>query len=316
MAVNIEVLSRLYFAQDLPVPFNTEIYDKEHKDKIKQLEDAVNKVQQHLINNPYNHKTLELQDNLTQQLLDEIDKYTPEMELYPILVKDYEIFMSCASCILLDKNDSIDMNNPDQMVEILQMSNLDYFIFVGKRDERTFSQFTQLLSLVLKKNVSSKNLSKTVDKFGKTILVVNDEYYLNEKDFDNLKDIIGFYNLPSYNNKFQNKDILEEIRKTNYLKMKNEEEISFEEKVTTLSCLTHMNESDIWNMSFRRFNLKFLKSNEILNYTINRIIEGGGQVKFKEPIRNYLYKRSTDFGFVDLDNFKKKVSNPAGGVTF
>lgn len=314
MAVNIEFLQRLYFAQDLPVPYSSEMYNKRYLDKVEPLEKAVFSLQQKLISNPYNQKLLELQNSLTEQLTNAIKEHIPEMELYPLLVKDYEMFMSCVSCILLDKNDSIDLNNPDQMVEILQMSNLDYFIFVGQQNEKVFSQFTQLLSLVLRKNVSMKVLSKTVDRFGKTILIVNDEYYLNEKDFDDIKDIIGYCNLPSYSNKFQNKDILEDIRKTNHLKMGNQEEISFEEKVTTLSCLTNMSENEIWNMSFRRFNLKFFKANEILNYTINRIIEGSGQVKFKEPVRNYLYKHETKLGFVDLDSFKNKIGSSTGVI--
>lgn len=317
MGVDINILERLYFAQDKSVPFSTALYEKEHKNKINQLQKTVVDLQKKILENPYNHKLIELQEHTFNLLSKAINDFVPELQIYPIILKDYEQFMSSVGCILLDKNDSIELSDPDQIVEILQMSYLDYLIYAGKKDKsgRIFNQLANLLSLTLKENVYSKDLYKTKDSLGKTLLVVNDKYYFNENDFDDFKDIVGYCNLPSYSNKFQNKDILEEIRRINYLKMGHEEEISFEEKVTTLSCLTHMPEKDIWEMTFRRFNMKFSKSNEILHYTINKLVEGMGQFKFKRPIQNFLTKPKADIGLVDLDNFTDKIGGSHVGVT-
>jgi hypothetical protein len=224
------------------------------------------------------------------------------------------------SCISLEKD-----KVPD--VKILSMSYLEYLMhLINKKiteEDKIVSEyleysFYQFLNLA----IGVDQVRVKYDKNGKIFLSVllrdNIEKKkwidISRKEFDDIKDIVLFQNIPDYDNKYVNPDVQEEIDAVRAIENKNIEMPSLEMRKITLSLNSNYTLDSINGLTLRKFNLMLDQSDSILNYKIYKQAELGGMVTFKEKIGHYLYKNKKNKlggALLDYGSFKDKMSKVA-----
>ena len=305
-----------YFSRDLPVPFSTEQYierrTKEFLDtkkvmlalidrKIKTEDEANEKLDEML---------KEMKEKLLGLMQDE-----PQIKINPILVKELYEFNYCKSMLFFQKNEYIDIYDIDSMVRVMSMNEIDLLVYLlnehkDKKDNQ--QKFSMVFDMVCDTPV------KTIDVLnddGRTKLVINDDIVFTNDDFVKFRDIVGYYNISDYKPRFYiNNDVKREIESYNNLKFKEYKPLTLEKQVNVLSILAHIKESEIYDMSLRRFYLTDESATDILEWSVNRIVEGGGHFTFKTPIEHYKYKKRSkndNYGFVPLQEMQSKIQ---GGI--
>ena len=116
--------------------------------------------------------------------------------IYPITVKDSEIFLSSMSVIDIDKNAS-------DSVEIIQMSYLAFIYKILFQNEINISKFVNILKYCL--HVEDPYIG--FDDNSRPYLNINDDFSIGPKDFDNIRKIIMYQNLIHYDDEYINPEI-------------------------------------------------------------------------------------------------------------
>lgn len=309
----------LYFSKDLDVPFVPKREKKRKENEIKEKMMNLVKVRNSIVEKI---ETSENKKILIEKIL-EIDKSLKEMNnlLYddnpvfnirPIKVKDWYEFEFAREVIFGKKNEYLNINDVDSMVKIMSMNEIDLFIYlISEHKENKINQykFSRLMKLVCDFNVETLDV---YEENSKKILVINDSIELENEDFVFFRDIIGYYNIQDYKPSFyENNDIRKEITTYNNVMMRKYEIPTLEKRINVLSVLSHIKEKDIYEMTIRRFLMTDETANDILEWAVNKIVEGGGHFKFKEEIPHYKFKpkkQKVEGGFVPLEELRKKIA--------
>lgn len=242
-----------------------------------------------------------------------------DLSILPVKMVDYFTFQIASRCLLLEKD-----KVPD--IKVLSMSYLEFLLYLmnqkeGKQKEIANcleKSFYYMCSLCIK---DCANIKIIYDNKGKPCIeftINNDtdikKIILKRKDFEELKDIILFQNLPNYDNKYVNSDLQKEIDTINELKMKSIQIPSLELKKVTLCLNSGYTLEQLDNITLRKFDLLLSQSGDIMEYKIMRAAEMSGMVTFKSKIEHYLYKNKpskTNSALSDYGQFKDKMSKVA-----
>ena len=255
------------------------------------------------------------------------------LKLYPIKVKDYTDFMSCMACLMLNKNESVDtfrMTHLEFLISKLKSNNEESAAWsyrLSKLLEMVFriqngyicpecGKYYSFSEYFKRKNDSNDQCEcghPTVDDFipvisyendpdtmvegrpdkVKPMLVINGEFYIKSKDFDDLRKIILFQNLHDYRDEDH---VAPEIRQDQAEKRRLESlkngniGASLEKKMVCVATKTAFSFSDIYEMSIRKFNMLLFTVDDAMNYEITRLAQLTGLVQFKTAPEHWIYK--------------------------
>ena len=229
--------------------------------------------------------------------------------LYPVPMEQYFEF-NIASSVLQIKKDRI----PN--ARIISMSYMDFLIEVMREEskpenpegEHITQLFMGLMSLCLRKENPEIYIVK--DKDGKRFLRIEGRDF-RSRQFNELKDVILFQNLPNYTGIELNEDLEKEIEEADKIRNYGKHPASLEETIISAMVGTSMSLDDIKKMSIRKFfKLVNMKDREI-TYKISEQASLSGFVKFKKEPLHYLQNSEEDWldsKVHTYDSLKKKLS--------
>lgn len=182
--------------------------------------------------------------------------------IYPIIVKDSEIFLSSVSVISIDKNLS-------DSVEIIQMSYLDFIYKILFQDEINISRFINILRYCL----HIENPEIGYDENQKPFLKDKDtDIVIKSKDFDNIRKLILYQNLVHYDDEYINPDLKEAIEGTNRLRNKNIEMPTIERKCAIITAHCGLSKKEQLEMTMRSHSMLFDEIYGEIEFTTTRPI--------------------------------------------
>lgn len=243
-------------------------------------------------------------------------KYGGTIKIYPILIEDWHLFNDCYSILTFNK-----MEIP--IPEIIQMSYLQFLLEVlcgDKNDENESEERianTNKLIELLKLCIHTKDkINFLKDEKNKPNIVLCDskdniKLIISPKDFDDIKKIILYQNLPNYDDTYISKDIRDVINETIKTKEGNFEQVTLEDKMAFLGNEIGLTNNDMAKMTYREFDIRYNMAVERMDYQINKTAEYVGNVKFNKKIEHLLRrtkKNKLDEFFVDADKLTNKIN--------
>lgn len=288
-----------YYIYDDPIPYITELSKK----YLNQLEKEFN-------NLPFNEenklKFNELQQEFEKQIL----------YIYPVKMKDYIRFYTCVNCIMLQKN-----KIPDP--KIISMSYLDFLFYLIENDPNSVFYSMMLCDLInLCCRVESDNIKYIRDTNNKINLILDIKQEdgsiisltINKKDFDCIKNIILYQNLPDYNDTYIDPKVEQALEEANEFINRHKKQVcSLEDQIICVLISTPLNIQQIKNLSIRKF-IKILQRVDYkMHYEIYKTASMSGFVTFKEEIDHWMSEISNKNRFadttVDYTDLKNNIQN-------
>lgn len=224
-------------------------------------------------------------------------RYSENIVLHPILMKDIIIFQSLEPSITLRKNSTF------REKKIIKMTYLDFLLFSAGNMEleiqynilglsNYYYHAIKLLQLCCKD--SDIRIEKDTGK-----LTINGEIVTSEI-FDDLRRIIIIQNDIDFDiDEFINYDTEQRLLKAQKDLSRDDDSVSIEDYIDSLVIVMHVTEEYVMNMTIRKFWRYIKRYNLHETYTIAKTGECSGFVKFNEPIKHWM--RSIDD---DEDKYK------------
>lgn len=135
------------------------------------------------------------------------------------------------------------------------------------------------------------------DDKGKLVLVL-DGHEINGTDFDRLRQIILFQNLPDYRDESWVDPSLKKDRemKLELERRNNDVHASIEKKCVCLSVSTNYKLDEIYNMSIRKFSMALSTVDDLINYQITKLAVMTGLVSMPKgkTLEHWIYKPDKD----------------------
>lgn len=201
--------------------------------------------------------------------------------IYPITVKDSEIFLSSASVLSIDKNAS-------DSVEIIQMSYLAFVYNVLFQDEINISKFANILKYCL--HVEKPYIG--FDDNSRPYLKINDDISIGPKDFDNIRRIIMYQNLVHYDDEYINPEIKKMMDEVDAVKNAGVEPPSIERRMAIITAHCGISKQEQMNMTYRSHSLLFEEVyGEVEFETTRPILLYAGK---GNEIDHWIYKKKKD----------------------
>lgn len=206
--------------------------------------------------------------------------------LYPVSIRKINKFLQSSSVLRIQKE-----YIPDK--EIIKMSYLKFLMTnIDKEKEEYGESLTfDLLALcfMICMRIEEISIRLFVDEDSKAKLILND-VEINENDFDYLRKLILYQNLPNYDDELMNPDLKNDLEQADKIKNGGEETEDFEHLIANLVIGTGMNIDDVKNLPIRKFYIIGQVMDRKLHYSIYKQASVGGFVEFKQPITHYLKK--------------------------
>lgn len=206
--------------------------------------------------------------------------------LYPVSIKKINRFLQSSSILRIQKE-----YIPDK--EIIKMSYLKFLMTnIDKEKEEYGESLTfDLLALcfMICMRIEEISIRLFIDEDGKAKLLL-DDVEINETDFDYLRKLILYQNLPNYDDELMNPDLKNDLEQADKIKNGGEETEDFEHLIANLVIGTGMNIDDVKNLPIRKFYIIGQVMDRKLHYSIYKQASIGGFVEFKQPITHYLKK--------------------------
>lgn len=266
----------------------------------------------------------------------QFDKPIPFKEgltIYPINVQYYDEFLVASECLTLDKMSSVEgIQTSNLGYLLLKMNDKE-----NPTDAAKFSQYLiRICELVfhIKYGVRCSKcgkiydyyefLSKAIDKEHpfhcecwedgeEEDFDINIKYKLNEKtqqrelfvngvcitpkEFDLLRQIIMYQNLPDYkDDSWVDPEMREDQRKKQELLAKKNKtgSATLERKIVCMAAKSSYTIDEIYGLTIRKFIMLLSAIDDAMNYECTRIGLMTGMVSTKEPIEHWIYKKESD----------------------
>ena len=169
------------------------------------------------------------------------------LKIYPISIRDSEIFLSSVGLFTIDKN-----SLPD--ASIISMSYLQFIVDVLMKDKVIYQQFINLLSLCL----DMKDPRLLRNQVGKPILAEGEgKYFINGAQFEDIRRIVLYQNIPHFDDSYVNPELKKAISEVNELKNKGIEQPTTERKIAIVSSHTGITKKEQLYMTYRSHQLLF-----------------------------------------------------------
>jgi hypothetical protein len=245
-----------------------------------------------------------------------LDKPVPykNLTLYPVKVKDYDMFYRTVPCLTLEKNSIPDM-------KILKMSYLEYLHYIHenvKEGEMDFLYLFDFLLQVCIRNDKVKIQHGYEKKTGKPIFLVGEEIY-NSTDFDEIRTIITEQNMVTLVDESIQKEIRDKMDEARKIKAQlngaSNKPASFEDTILCLVVATSLTLEQIYDLSLRKFIRLLQRADAKLHYQIYMTAAMSGMVEIKDKsiLRHWMSdlekENKNEDVLLSFDEVKDKVSN-------
>ena len=227
--------------------------------------------------------------------------------IYPITVKDSEIFLSSVSVISIDKNSA-------DSVEIIQMSYLDFIYKVLFQDQMNINKFLNILKYCL--HMDNEAVEIGYDANNKPFLRDKDnDIEIKSKDFDNICRIIMYQNLIHYDDEYVNPEIKKMMAEVDAVKNAGIESPAIERRMAIITAHCGISKQEQMNMTYRSHSLLFEEVYGEVEFTTTRPIllyAGKGN-----EIDHWIYKKKKDKydGYMtDADSYAQSMGGDANAI--
>lgn len=168
-------------------------------------------------------------------------------------------------------------------IKVCQKSK-DYDLLKKEYDNLTMSFLNQLNS----KTLTEKSKSNIQDKLKDLESKLYIDIIINAQEFDEIRELIMLQNdIKSEHYSEESKKILEETRQK-LKQAKGDSGITFEDLVTAVCYSTHINPSDIENMTIRRFNRYLDITLRKDDYYLYKQAELSGSIELKTELKHWI----------------------------
>ena len=141
-----------------------------------------------------------------------------------------------------------------------------------------------------------------------------DGNFLTNKDFDRMRQIVMYQNLPDYkDDSWVDIEVRKDQEETRKLKAKASKvgSATLERKMVCMSVKTGFFLDDIYKLSIRKFLMMFSAMDDLINYETARIGLMTGMVSSKEPLEHWIFKNEEEDIYgkaVDAGAFKDMIN--------
>jgi len=229
------------------------------------------------------------------------------LSIYPVKMKDCDIFYNSINCLLIEKNKSQD-------IQILKMSYLYFLFYIGMNatDESGYKfsylidNLKDILSLVFQED---KIMWKSDNN---RIFIVIKNIELNEQDFDNIKKIILSQNLIKYSENILDAELEQKIKEAEeFLAQRNNDNATLEENIFAFAASMNKFPDEIKELTIYQFKKilerkNLLKTWEVYLYPA---LKGGEQDKIKHWLSHIPEQGMYDHVIMSMDEFNKITSD-------
>lgn len=269
------------------------------------------------------------------------------LKIYPVTVRDYEMFLRCNDCFLLNKNDDpagITKSHLDYLlsripgsqegsvlgIKFLRMLELIFRVKNGFRCPKCgkFYDFSEIEKLESIPNTqahvcecgepvgmaSTGTIKIVSDEKTKRAKIVVEGHDITAKDFNKLRRIPLYQNLPDYHDdSWVHPEVREDQRKKQELLAKKGADVkaTLERKIICTAAKSSYKINELYDMPMRKFIMLLSVIDDAIAYETSRIGLMTGMVSSKKPLEHWVYKK--DKGMygeaVDADSFIQQIQN-------
>ena len=226
----------------------------------------------------------------------------------PISVRDSQFFLDSVDLLTVDKN-----SLPDPA--IIQMSYLQFILDVllqGDMKKVNMQKMQNLLILCLdmKHPVAYKN------EKGKPYLVEgNNEYQITHKQFDDIKRIILYQNIPHFDDTYINPEAKAAMNQIDILKSQDYEDMTIERKMAIIMSHTGVLKKDQLDMTYRSHCLLYEEVCGEVEFTTTRPVALFGGKGKELPHWIYRKKKNKFNDYFISDKAYHKSMGGDGNIT-
>lgn len=227
--------------------------------------------------------------------------------IYPVSVKDSEIFLSSQSVISIDKNAA-------DSVEVIQMTYLDFIYKVLFQDQVNISKFLNILKYCL--HIENEAVEVGYDANNKPFLKDEDsDIEIKSKDFDNIRRIIMYQNLIHYDDEYVNPEIKNMMDEVDAVKNAGIDPPTIERKMAIITAHCGISKQEQMNMTYRSHSLLFEEVyGEVEFETTRPILLYAGK---GNEIDHWIFKKKKDKydGYiVDADSYAQSMGSDKSAI--
>lgn len=178
---------------------------------------------------------------------------------------------------------------------------LDIFDLLENKDAEIISKLCKISIASSLKLIKSYN----------NCVVKSNKIMLDKNDFDNIRYIILYQNIPDYDDEYIDPNVKKVLDEALAFKNRNKAKMcDFEEQKVCVNIINGMRFEDIDNITLRKFSKIIEFANKKINYEIAKTGEMSGMVTFKEEIHHWMTKTKSDKYsevLTDFGEFSNKI---------
>lgn len=284
----------------------------------------------------------------------QFDKPIPFKEglfIYPVNVRNHDEFLVASECLTLDKMSSVEgiqtsnlgylllkMNDKENPMEAAKFSQYliricelvfhikygvrcvkcgkvyDYYEFLTKAMDKEHPFHCECWKDGEEEDFDINIKYKLNEKTKQRELLVNG-VCITPKEFDLLRQIIMYQNLPDYkDDSWVDPEMREDQKKKQELLAKKNKtgSATLERKIVCMAAKSSYTINEIYELTMRKFIMLLSAIDDAMNYECTRIGLMTGMVSTKEPLEHWIYKKESEDLYGDavtLDDMTKEIGS-------
>lgn len=210
---------------------------------------------------------------------------TTHVDITPVSVYDSEVFLSSCDILQIDKNA---LNS----VEIIQMSYLDFLLKVMLPTDKS-GLLLDKLSNIFRLCLGMKTWKlKVKEKQKLSIVAPDDSFEITGKQFDDIKRIILYQNVPHYDDTYIDPDLKKMMDEVDRLKGQGISAPNLERRMAIITAHCGVNKQTLMQYTMRSLQLLFEEcAGEVEFTTLRPIMIYAGKAK---ELEHWIYKKKKD----------------------
>ena len=210
---------------------------------------------------------------------------TTHVDITPVSVYNSEVFLSSCDILQIDKNA---LNS----VEIIQMRYLDFLLKVMLPTDKS-GLLLDKLSNIFRLCLGMKTWKlKVKEKQKLSIVAPDDSFEITGKQFDDIKRIILYQNVPHYDDSYIDPDLKKMMDEVDRLKSQGISAPNLERRMAIITAHCGVNKQTLMQYTMRSLQLLFEEcAGEVEFTTLRPIMLYAGKAK---ELEHWIYKKKKD----------------------
>lgn len=226
------------------------------------------------------------------------------IEISPVIVKQSEIFLSSKFILDVEKNEM-------GVVEFIQMSYLQFVCEVMLKEKDNIQRLVNILYMCL----GWESPFIIYENKKPYLLNEGENVKISPSDFEDIRRIILYQNLPDYDDSYIDPDLKKNMRLMDEIKSRNVDIPNIERKMAIISAHCGMNKKDQLEMTFRAHSMLFNEvCGEVDFTTIRPIALFGGSA---DKLEHWIYKKKKgkyDNYVTSVDDYAKSMGSSHNAI--